>query len=58
LFGSSFLLSYFEPVRHYAGALGLLLFSYAIIQRWLLRLAVLDENRLQKETDPDTEVVL
>ena len=58
LFGSSFLLSYFEPVRHYAGALGLLLFSYALIQRWLLRIAVLNENRLQKETDPDSEVVL
>ena len=58
LFGSSFLLSYFEPVRHYAGTLGLLLFSYALIQRWLLRLAVLDENRLQKETNPDSEVVL
>ena len=58
LFGSSFLLSYFEPVRHYAGVLGLLLFSYDIIQRGLLRLAVLDENRIQKETDPDTEVVL
>ena len=57
-FGSSFLLSYLEPVRHYAGALGLLLFSYALIRRWLLRLAVLDENRLQKETDPDSEVVL
>ncbi len=58
LFGSSFLLSYFEPVRHYAGALGLLLFSYALIQRWFLRIAVLNENRLQKETDPDSEVVL
>ena len=58
LFGSSFLLSYFEPVRHYVGALGLLLFSYALIQRWLLRIAVLNENRLQKETDPDSEVVL
>ena len=58
LFGSSFLLSYFEPVRHYAGALGLLLFSYALFQRWLLRIAVLDENRFQKETDPDSEVVL
>jgi len=34
------------------------LFSYALIQRWLLRLAVLNENRLQKETDPDSEVVL
>ena len=58
LFGSSFLLSYFEPVRHYAGALGLLLFSYALFQRWLFRLAFLDENRLQKETGPDSEVVL
>ena len=58
LFGSSFLLSYFEPVRHYAGALGLLLFSYALIQRWLLRLAVLNKNCLQKETNPDSEVVL
>ena len=58
LFGSSFLLSYFEPVRLYAGASGLLLFSYALIQRWLLRLAVLDENSLQKETGPDSEVVL
>ena len=48
LFGSSFLLSYIEPVRHYAGALGILLFSYALIQRWLLRLALLNENRLQK----------
>jgi len=52
------LLSYFEPVRHYAGALGLLLFSYALIQRWLLRLAVLDKNRLHKEPDPDSEAVL
>ena len=58
LFESIFLLSYFEPARHYAGALGLLLFSYALIQRWLLRLAVLNENRLQKETDPDSELVL
>ena len=49
LFGSSFLLSYFEPVRHYVGALGILLFFYAFSQRWLMRLAVLDKNRLQKE---------
>ena len=28
LFGSSFLLSYFEPVRHYASALGLLFSLY------------------------------
>ena len=58
LFGSSFLLSYFELVRYYAGALGLLLFSNALFQRWLSRLAVLDENRLQKETCPDLDVVL
>ena len=58
LFGSSFLLSYFEPVRHYAGALGLLLFSYALIQRWLLRIAVLNKKCLQKETNLDSEVVL
>ena len=58
LFGSSFLFSYFAPVRRYAGALGLLLFSYALIQRWLLRLAVLNKNCLQKETDPDSEAVL
>ena len=49
LFGSSFLLSYFEPVRHYAGALGLLLFSYALIQRWLLRLAVFRKEPFSKE---------
>jgi len=58
LFGSSFLLSYFEPIRHYAGVLGLLLFSYALIQRWLSRQAILNDNSLQKETDPDSEVVL
>ena len=58
LFGSNFLLSYFEPVRYFAGTLGLLLFSYALIQRWLLRLSVLNENRLQKETDHDSELVL
>ena len=48
LFGSSFLLSYFEPIRHYVGTLGLLLFSYAFIRRWLSRLADLNENCLQK----------
>ena len=58
LFGSSFLLSYFEPVLYYAGALGLLLFSYALFQRWLLRLAVLDDNHLQKETGPYSDEVL
>ena len=44
LFGSSFLLSYFEPVRHYVGALGLLLFSYTLIQKWFLRPVVLEKT--------------
>jgi hypothetical protein len=49
LFGSSFLLSYFEPVRHYVGALGILLFFSGLFQRWLMKLVVLDKNRLQKD---------
>ena len=49
LFGSSFLLSYFEPVRHYVGGLGILLFFSALFQRWLMQLVVLDKNRLQKD---------
>ena len=49
LFGSSFLLSYFEPVRHYVGALGILLFFSGLSQRWLMQLVVLDKNRLQKD---------
>ena len=49
LFGSSFLLSYFEPVRHYVGALGILLFFSGLFQRWLMQLVVLDKNRLQKD---------
>ena len=49
LFGSSFLLSYFEPVRHYVGALGILLFFSSLFQRWLMQLVVLDKNRLQKD---------
>ena len=49
LFGSSFLLSYFEPVRHYVGGLGILLFFSALFQRWLMHLVVLDKNRLQKD---------
>jgi len=44
-----FLLSYFEPVRHYVGALGILLFFSGLFQRWLMQLVVLDKNRLQKD---------
>ena len=49
LFGSSFLLSYFEPVWHYVGSLGILLFFSGLFQRWLMQLVVLDKNRLQKD---------
>ncbi|MBC8259983.1 MAG: hypothetical protein H8E38_13265 [SAR324 cluster bacterium] len=34
LFGSSFLLSYFEPIRHYLGTAGVLILTYALYQRW------------------------
>lgn len=44
LFGASFLLSYFEPVRHYFGAFGILLFSYAIFQRLSLRQSSIKER--------------
>jgi len=43
------LLSCFEPVRHYVGALGILLFFSGLFQRWLMQLVVLDKNRLQKD---------
>jgi len=57
LFGSSFLLSYFEPVRHYVGGLGILLFFSGLFQRWLMQLVVLDKNRLQKDGDANSEAV-
>ena len=41
LFSSTFILTYFEHVRHYVGVLGILLFSYALLQKLLLQHAVL-----------------
>ena len=32
LFSSTFILTYFEPVRHYVDVLGILLFSHALLQ--------------------------
>ena len=44
LFSSTFILTYFEPVRHYVGVLGILLFSHALLKKLLLRHVVLSEN--------------
>ena len=49
LFSSTFILTYFEPVRHYVGVLGMLLFSHALLQKLLLRYAVLGEKSFNKE---------
>ena len=38
LFGSSFLLTYFEPIRYYVGATGILIFSFALYQKMALPL--------------------
>ena len=38
LFGSSFLLTYFEPIRYYVGATGILIFSFALYQKMVLPL--------------------
>ena len=38
LFGSSFLLTYFEPIRYYVGATGILIFSFALYQKIALPL--------------------
>ena len=38
LFGSSFLLTYFEPVRYYVGAVGILIFTFALYQKITLPL--------------------
>ncbi len=34
LLGSSFLLTWFEPVRHLVGLAGILVLSYALYQKW------------------------
>ena len=49
LFSSTFILTYFEPVRHYVGVLGILLFSHALLQKLLLRHAVLSEKSFNGE---------
>jgi len=49
LFSSTFILTYFEPVRHYVDVLGILLFSHALLQKLLLRHAVLSEKSLNGE---------
>ena len=49
LFSSTFILTYFEPVRHYVGVLGILLFSHALLQKLLLRHAVLCEKYFSGE---------
>ena len=49
LFNSTFILTYFEPVRHYVGVLGILLFSHALLQKLLLRHAVLSEKSFNGE---------
>ena len=41
LFSSTFILTYFEQVRHYVDVLGILLFSHALLKKFLLRHAVL-----------------
>ena len=49
LFSSTFILTYFEPVRHYVDVLGILLFSHALLQKLLLRHAVLSEKSFNGE---------
>ena len=49
LFSSTFILTYFEPVRHYVGVLGILLFSHALLQKLLLQHAVLSEKSFNGE---------
>ncbi len=39
VFGSSLLISYFEPVRYLVGIIGISLFSYALYQKMSLRLS-------------------
>ena len=38
LFGSSFLLNYFKPIRYYIVATGILIFSFALYQKMVLHL--------------------
>ena len=49
LFSLTFILTYFEPVRHYVDVLGIFLFSHALLQKLLLRHAVLIEKSFNGE---------
>ena len=55
LFSSTFILTYFEPVRHHVGVLGILLFSHALLQKLLLRHAVLSEKSFNGERLPQVQ---
>ena len=55
LLSSTFILTYFEPVRHYVGVLSILLFSHAHLQKLLLRHAVLSEKSLNGEVAADSK---
>ena len=47
LFGSSFLLTHFEPIRYYVGVTGILIFSFALFQK--LSLPVLDHAEIKTD---------
>jgi len=47
LFGSSFLLTYFEPIRYYVGVTGILIFSFALFQK--LSLPALDHAEIKTD---------
>jgi len=49
LFSTTFILTYFEPVCHYVAVLGILLFLHALLQKLLLRHAVLIEKSFNGE---------
>ena len=46
LFSSTLILTYLEPILHYVGVSSILLFSYAHLQKLLLRHAVLSDKPL------------
>ena len=49
LFSSTFILTYFEPVRHYVDVLDILLFPHALLEKLVLRHAVLCEKYFNGE---------
>ena len=58
LFGSSFLLSYFEPARHYRRRIGFTFVFICPYPEMVVAASCFRLNCLQKETVPDSEVVL